>query len=285
MVPLLVVGTLLLLIVLVVYVGLPAFVRLTLKQPAQPQLIPFALDHASLPKEAALKFQTVTDQLRPAGFEPVTGLAIPNQPSNVRSIVLFLVNRRALDYGYATMMYSGDSEAANAEKPAAQPRGDFSVEFVSHFRYGVRLRTNNSNTDLRAVSPRGNQPPSQFPMVMNAGRLYRLHQGLVARSGMRDKVFRLDDEFHGDAVAAVATFMVEAFAEGVGPGYMYLSAADKTFRPTWKGAFLMTWKLMWPMTTIRRAAREREARRLLAELEGLRGGSTRQPDELREEFT
>jgi hypothetical protein len=98
--------------------------------------------------------------------------------------------------------------------------------------------------------------------------LYRLHQVLVGRSGLRDKVLRLDEEFHGNAVAAVGAFMMEAFAEVIGPGYMYLSPADKMYRPTWKGAFLMTWPLMWPMTVLRRAARDRRARRLLAELEG-----------------
>jgi hypothetical protein len=266
--PLLTVGAIVLLIALLVYAGLPAIIHMTLKQPAEPQLIPFPLDHPNLPREVAQAFQTVIDQLRPAGFEPVTGLALPNQPSSVRSIMLFLVNREARDYGYATMTYAGTAAAEDTETPAAPPRGVFCVEIVSHFRYVTRLRTNNSGSDLGAVCPRGMRTTSQFPEVKDAGRLYRLHQALAARTGLRDRVFRLDEEFHGDAAAAVGAFMVEAFAETVGPGYMYVSPVDRTYRPTWKGAFLMTWKMMWPMKVIRRAARDRKARRLLAELEG-----------------
>jgi hypothetical protein len=266
--PLLALGLIVLFIGLLVYGGFPVIIHWVVKQPAQPQLIPFPLDHPGLPPEVAQKFQTVIDQVRPAGFEPITGLALPNPMSSVKSIVLFLVNRQTKDYAYATGTYAGTTADADAETPAASSLQAFWVEFVSHFRYGPRLRTNNSASDLGAVCPRGKQPTSQFPEVEDAGRLYRLHQALVARSGMRDKVFRLDEEFQGNAVAAVGAFMVEAFAETVGPGYMYLSPGDRAYRPTWKGAFLMTWKLMWPMTAIRRAARNRTARRLLAELDG-----------------
>jgi hypothetical protein len=268
--PLLPLGAVVLLILLLVYVGFPVAVRLTLKQPAQPPLIPFPLDRPGLPPEAAEQFRIVIDELRPAGFEPVTGLAMPNPTSDVKQLVLFLVNRPAKDYGYATLTYSGVSKAG---APAARPHWEFWVEFVSHFRCGRRLRTNNSGTDLGAVVPGIRRTISQFPQVRDAGRLYRLHQALVARSGLGEKVFRLDEEFQGNAAAAVAAFMGEAFAEGVRPGYMYLSPEDKVYRLTWKGAFLMTWKLMWPLKAFRRAVRDRRARRLLAELEDRRGGS------------
>ena len=55
----LVLGTLVLLVVLLVYVGLPVLIRLSLKQSAQPQAIPFPLDHPDLPKEVGHRFQTV----------------------------------------------------------------------------------------------------------------------------------------------------------------------------------------------------------------------------------
>jgi hypothetical protein len=249
------VGTIVLLLVLLVYGGIPLIVRQSVKQPAVPQLIPFPLDHPDLPAEVGQEFQSVIDQLRPAGFEPITGFAMPNATSNVKSIVLFLVNRQAKDIATATVTH-------------APPLLSFYVEFFSHFRYGTRQNTNNSRTDLEIFAPWPLRKTYQFPQVRDAGQLYRLHQALIARSGMRDKVFRLDEEFHGDAAAALATWGTEVLVgHAVGPGYMYLSPSENVYRLTWKGTFLVTWKLLWPRTAIRRAARYRKARRLLAELE------------------
>lgn len=36
-------------------------------------------------------------------------------------------------------------------------------------------------------------------------------------------------------------------------GLMYLASDQTHYRPAWKGAFLMTWKSLWPMSLIRRA--------------------------------
>jgi hypothetical protein len=88
----------------------------------------------------------------------------------------------------------------------------------------------------------------------------------------RRKVFRLEVEFRGDAAASAAATMVEELEDAARAGYMALSPDGETYRPTWKGAFLMTWKQLWPAKGILRAARDRTARRLIAELESGREG-------------
>jgi hypothetical protein len=254
-------------VVLLKYVSFPVLTRLVGRQSAECKLIPFPLDHPHLPTEVAQRFQTVIDQLRPAGFEPVTGLAHFDNVQEVGLIVLLLADRRAKDVAMAVVSYGYTSETSPAErkaKPVTTWLLGFSVVIVSYFRYGPRLTTHNSNqfvtgTPLHAIH--------RFPDVKDAGRLYRLHQALAARSGMHDKVFRLDEEFHGDAAAAVAAFILEGYADDVDLGYLYLSAAEKLYRPTWKGAFLTRWEAMWPMEGIRWAAADRKARRLQAELE------------------
>jgi hypothetical protein len=256
-------GAIALLIVLLVYGRFPVHVHRVLRQTAQPKFIPFPLDHPSLPAEVAKEFRTVIAQLRPAGFEPVTGLALPGQMSGVRSIVLLLANRPAQDVTMANVIYAGAAEAASLLRKSY-------VEFVSHFRDAKRLNTNNS-CDLDVFPPWPVRTALQFPEVTDAGRLYRLHQALIARCHLRSKVFRLDEEFQGDAAAAVAAWGVEVLVgQAVGSGYLYLSPSENVYRPTWKGAFLMSWKQMWPMKAIRRAAADRKARRLLAELEAKR---------------
>jgi hypothetical protein len=169
----------------------------------------------------------------------------------------------------AFVSYGCTSETPPADgktKPVATWLLGFSVAIVSYFRYGPRLTTHNNTTMLATGTPL--HAIYHFPDIKDAGRLYRLHKALAARSGLHDKVFRLDDEFHGDAAATVAAFILDGYTDDVELGYLYPSPAEKLYRPTWKGAFLMKWKSMWPMQAIRWAAADRKARRLQAELEG-----------------
>ena len=49
-------------------------------------------------------------------------------------------------------------------------------------------------------------------------------------------------------------------------GYVYVDPGTGAYRPTWKGAALMTWRLLWPMKTIARARLRRRASALVAAL-------------------
>jgi hypothetical protein len=244
-------------VLLLPYVAGPLLIHRTMKLSAEPRLIPFALDHPSLPPEVARDFETVTDQLGPAGFEPVAGLALPEQTPKVRAILLLLANRTTRDVAMVSAMY--------AENASGPPRRVFYVEFVSRFRDGTVVLTNNS-PQPGAFGPRPTHTVGRFPAVKEADRLYRLHQALAERHPSGVKVLRLDEEFAGDARTAVAASLVEEMEAQLTTGYLYLSPQDNVYRPTWKGAFLMTWKLMWPMKAIRRVLQEREAARLMADL-------------------
>jgi hypothetical protein len=246
-----------LIVLLVRYVGGPLLIHRTLKMAAEPRLIPFALDHPSLPPEVARDFDTVTEQLRPAGFEPVAGLALPGQVPNVRSILLLLANRPARDAALASVMY--------ADNPTGPPRRVSYVEFVSAFRDGTVVLTNNA-PQRGTFGPRPTHTVVRFPAVQEADALYRLHQALVERHPGGIKRLRLDEEFGGDAQAWMAASMGEEMEAQHKTGYLYLSQQEQVYRPTLKGAFLMTWKLMWPATAIRRRRDERQAAQFLAEL-------------------
>jgi hypothetical protein len=246
-------------LILIIYVGGPVMIRMTLKQAAEPEVIPFPLDHPSLPTEVARAFHTVTEQLRPEGFEPVAALALPRQMANVKAILLLLANRKARDIALATTIYGA--------APGATPTLVAYVEFVSHFRDGTVVATNNTAT-AGVFGPRPTHTMGRFPWVQDVRRLYELHRALVARHGTGDKRLRLDEEFHGDACAAMARSLIEELEAQIPTGYLYLSPEEKVYRATWKGAFLMTWKLLWPMKAIRQKQRERQARRLMAQLDG-----------------
>jgi hypothetical protein len=266
-------GAIVLLRGLLIYIGVPVSMRLGLKIPVETQLLPFPLDDPSLPMEIAQDFHAVIDQLRPAGFEPIAGLA--NQQSNAisgsKSIMLLLANRQAKDVATAVVTYMESTLGTGRGKPPVQLCRSSSVEIVSDFRCGRNIATTNVSSDLTPYPQCPMCLATLFPGMKDAARLYRLHQALVARSAFGDKVLRLDEEFQGDGAAALAAVMVEDQLRMVRIGYWYSSPSEKVYRPTWKGAFLTSWNLVWPMKTIRRAAVYRKARRLLAELEAERG--------------
>lgn len=60
--------------------------------------------------------------------------------------------------------------------------------------------------------------------------------------------------------------MREELEGQIDTGYMFLASGGDVFRPTWKGAFLMCWALLFPWEQIRFARRDRKAARLLEEL-------------------
>ena len=77
---------------------------------------------------------------------------------------------------------------------------------------------------------------------------------------------RLDEEFRGDAIAYLQSDMIEELERAVGFHYLRLDARAGIYRPTLKGAFLMTWREMWPIKAIRLVQQARRERQLLTEL-------------------
>ena len=84
--------------------------------------------------------------------------------------------------------------------------------------------------------------------------------------GSGEKILRLDDDFQGDAVRYMQFALIEELDNACRAGYMQLDAAQSVYRPTIKGACLMTWQELWPFKGIRLAGRRRREAKLLADL-------------------
>lgn len=108
---------------------------------------------------------------------------------------------------------------------------------------------------------------TKFWRIRDIRRLYCLHQRLSDRFRQRGQpTLRMDTEFGGDAVQYIAKAVLEeTFRDQVGRGY--LAEGPNGFRPTIKGAWLMTWQELWPVKGLRRWRERQRAERLLVELE------------------
>jgi hypothetical protein len=237
----------------------PILIRVTMRQAAEPELHTFDPNDPLLPLQVAVHFRRVRAALEPAGFEVVEGMALPDQTPRVKAVLLLLVHRPNKVVAFATAIY-GEIRGESTLQTAY-------IEFVSCYRDGTVVQTNNTHP-LSAFAPRPHITSIRLPMIRKPDRLYKLHQAAAKRHDESlGRVLRLEDEFRGDAVAYLARTMVEELEAQIETGYMYLAPGENVYRPTWKGAFLMTWGLIWPFSAIRRARRDANARQLLKELD------------------
>lgn len=239
------------------YVFGPILLRLTMTQQADPEVVPFPIDHPDLPLPVREHFDDVTDELAAIGFDSIAGLALPRQMANVKVVILMFANRKTKDAAIATAIYADKLDP---------PLQTAYVEIISRYRDGTLVQTNNSN-QIGAFPTKQGVTTTQFPTVTKADRLYRVHQALAERHGSSaGKLQRLDEEFHGDAAFYLARAIREELEGQIDSGYMFLASGGEVFRPTWKGAFMMCWALLFPWKQIRFARRDRKAARLLEEL-------------------
>jgi hypothetical protein len=137
------------------------------------------------------------------------------------------------------------------------------IEYTTRFTDGSLVDTNNSE-ELGAFAPVETRHTVSLPWVKDVGRLYHIHQAVV------DQVAAGKTKSWRDADPAVYFHeaMLEEMIVQLDTGYLFREPGDGDFRPTIKGAILMTYKNLWPITSLLKARRKRKGERLLQELGG-----------------
>ena len=122
---------------------------------------------------------------------------------------------------------------------------------------GVRLRTLNSAIPSTFPTPPGNET-ARFPWERDPARLYALHRARVKRSGRRPEAIRV-----GDPVAYQRQEEAAGPKNWVSSGYAVWDGAE--LRATWKGAFCMPYRLLFPWKHVNEWRNEALRQRLLPE--------------------
>lgn len=245
------------LILLVPYGLGPVLIYATHKQSAAPKLVAFQPGATPLPVDVDKFFHSSSWALTQEGFTVETGLFLPSQIENIVVALILLINRRESDVAILAAMHSNS--------PMAESLTQFHTEFVTRYRDGRIVQTNNADT-LNAFPPPTGAVNSYFPSIKDPQQLYRLHQAQSKRHGSRQKVLPLDEQHAGNAVAYATAAMVEELNEACKAGFMWLDRASASYRPTIGGAFKMTYGELWPFKSIRRSKRARRERQMLDEL-------------------
>jgi hypothetical protein len=137
------------------------------------------------------------------------------------------------------------------------------LAFFTDFTDGLTLVTANNKT--RPITPRIriHEGSSAFPSVHDPRRLYEIHQALVDRFGAYQDRERIEIKDPADFLRKSQLKEQAKYPES---GYYYHDEEHQVYRPTWRGAILMAWKLLWPVKQIRAMLGRAKTARLLREV-------------------
>jgi hypothetical protein len=185
-------------------------------------------------------FEKVADQLAPDGFRLLGWFLLADQVPGVKAVLAYLEEPKAEEAALLTALY-GQPEPDTWRLQQAY------LEFSSGFTDGVNVTTNNT-TALGAFGAAPGKTLQPFPGERDPRQLYRLHRGLVRRFGSfavrRARGGRPVAEFLSDGV-------VLEIERQIGTGYFLRDDDAGVYRPTWKGAVLMAWKMLPPVAAVR----------------------------------
>ena len=244
----------LLVLTALMYLGGPILVRLLHVQPAHPEFVSVAAD--TLPDEVVAFFAHTSRTLAPEGFEPAVCLSQVQRA--IGTVLQLYVNRDKGDLAMAAAMYQIPSGHSAPRLASAY------VEFCTVFSDDCEVCTNNSSTANPLPAGRfPNKIVLQFAGARDLSDLYRVHS--AAASHVRPGVKGILPD-----PGAEQSALNDAFAKDLPRfeeiGYMYLDRSRDAYRPTWKGAYLMSWKSIWPGSAIAKARARRRGAAFLSEI-------------------
>ena len=227
------------------YLGSPLIIYLTQRQPANPRLDPAGGDPATTPVLTPLA--APTRAIQTLGFELIGCYGLSMAP-NVTSFLSYLVHRANGDLAIVAHLASPVKTVDMAE-------------FATRFVDGSSVTTGNNRTLGVYLRPK-NKPVYHFPGENDLAKIYRYHQALI----QRDKgSLKKDVPAPGKEEARLVEALQREMADQVPVGI--LQTDGNTFRPTLKGAYYMTWKLLFPVKQIRAVLRDSRTRALAKALD------------------
>lgn len=192
-------------------------------------------------------------ELQPLGFVPAALVREVGAVPGVTIYVVMLPNPTTFDRcGLAFTVGDGTTGLRTP-----------TVTFETKFENGTTIETGNFAD--AGVFPRDRSYNRlNIPHLNNLALQWEIHRRRRVRHAPRNALAVLPPA--GTEVQAQVQDDVREKERVRAAGYYYFDAAAGVYRPTWKGAYLMTWKLLIPVSMIRRQAKRTRARREVREL-------------------
>jgi hypothetical protein len=235
------------------YVLMPVIVYFSMKVSGSPTLDELPLNHPKLPEEVTQYLIRTVKQVRADGFEILGSYFLGSIVPLVKTFAVLLGNPATRDKALVTVIY--------ATGPTGTKLAQKHIEFSTRFRDGTIIDTHNSE-ELGAFKV----PPEQYlvalPWIADVRYLYQIHQAATEYFCPRGvKVWPAGDDWE----AYLRRVLVEEVSKQIDTGYVRRDSAGD-FRPTLKGAIIMSYKNIWPIKAILKARQRQRGRQLLREL-------------------
>jgi hypothetical protein len=196
---------------------------------------PMEVPLLQLPGKVAMLFEQRIPELRELGFELVGSYDCGELAKQTYSYVAYFCNRRTNDFANVSAMVTPKQTAGY-------------LEFSTHFKNGQCIATN-TNCVLPLTPPNPDVRVFRLPEIQDARTLLHTHHRFVDKyaPGLWAQGEPRGEEIH----------RLVRVVENYGPrhariGYMGLAEDGHSYQLTWKGAFLMTWRGLWPVSLFRR---------------------------------
>lgn len=217
----------------VVYLVSPLAVRWTFRFAAHGHPTQVSLE--ALPERVAAIFRTRIPEIQELGFDGIGCFDCGRLASETHSYIAYFCDRHTKDFANVSVLVSPKTTASY-------------LEFSTHFTNGLVLETNTNR--VLPLTPAG--PATRvfrFPEIRDARSLLHVHQQLLEKYAGE---LRAEGEPPGREIERFIRVI-----ENYGPrhsriGYMTLAEDGLSYRLTWKGAFLMTWRGLWPVSFVLR---------------------------------
>ena len=225
------------------YLGGPLLVWRTHRQAAVPKLEPLG---QSPPAEGFSYFSSMAKCLTAMGFELIGYFGLAGDAPRVSGATGYFVHRKNGDAAIVISVFAGGMPARKV------------LKFATRFSDQSSLTTGNSGNPGVYIRPK-EKPVYHFPHIESPEKLYHLHQALMPK---------FKPGIPKDPVKAGAEYdrMVEGMQNEkktqVRFGLLKLDASATHYRPTFIGAFRMTWSLVFPVKQIRQVLASFRAKRL-----------------------
>lgn len=254
------------------YLGVPLVTRFHTKMAANPDLKLMDLDE--LAPDIADYLEEQSQSLASLGFVKSAVVRMAGA-TNVTTYLVMAINRTAGDKAMATVMFGHTAIASREDAPPPWRRDSLGqrrayLEFSTRLATGEVFDTLNSPM-LGSFRKKPGDFRTHVPMVADPSELYRLHLCVMRKHGATSPRIVYEPGKALDYLVDVA--INQSCEEQVAFGRMFHDETTDAYRPTIKGAYLMTWGMMHPFLFFRQIAMRRRARRILAELHQAEGTS------------
>lgn len=237
---------------------IPIVMRYEHRIPAHPDFEPLSGDGREIPDWARTLLDETAASLATVGYTSA-GTFVYSSPRTAESAVTLFRDQQR---GRLAVVMAGWSR----NSPGA-PRARV-LELTARLGDGESIVTTNARQPRLFAAVRGKRVV-QLPEVRDPATLHAAHRALVERDGRREQFVPYDDARPTLRAAAARDLADQRTA-----GYLHLDVGADLFRPTWRGAFAMTWRRFPPTSWILQRQTRRTQNVLLEQLgPGVRGTS------------